>query len=144
MNTDAAAADVNYLNNGRTIRSWLLTTDHKRIALLYLGSIILFFFVGGFFALMMRLELLSPDGDLVQADTYNKLFTMHGIVMIFFFLIPSIPAVLGNFLIPMMIGARDLAFPKLNLLSWYVFILGGSISIYVLAAGGLEIGRAHV
>ncbi|HTY00729.1 MAG TPA: cytochrome c oxidase subunit I [Bacteroidota bacterium] len=140
MNTDAAAADVNYLNNGRTIRSWLLTTDHKRIALLYLGSIILFFFVGGFFALMMRLELLSPDGDLVQADTYNKLFTMHGIVMIFFFLIPSIPAVLGNFLIPMMIGARDLAFPKLNLLSWYVFILGGSISIYVLAAGGLDTG----
>ena len=140
MNTAAAAADVNYLNNGRTIRSWLLTTDHKRIALLYLGSIILFFFVGGFFALMMRLELLSPDGDLVQADTYNKLFTMHGIVMIFFFLIPSIPAVLGNFLIPMMIGARDLAFPKLNLLSWYVFILGGSISIYVLAAGGLDTG----
>ena len=140
MNTDAAAADVNYLNNGRTIRSWLLTTDHKRIALLYLGSIILFFLVGGFFALMMRLELLSPDGDLVQADTYNKLFTMHGIVMIFFFLIPSIPAVLGNFLIPMMIGARDLAFPKLNLLSWYVFILGGSISIYVLAAGGLDTG----
>ncbi len=140
MSTEATAADVNYLNNGRTIRSWLLTTDHKRIGLLYLGTITIFFFVGGFFALMMRLELLNPAGDLVQADTYNKLFTMHGVVMIFFFLIPSIPAVLGNFLIPMMIGARDLAFPKLNLLSWYVFVVGGLFSIYVLAAGGLDTG----
>ncbi len=140
MSTTAASSELNYLNNGRTIRSWLLTTDHKRIALLYLFSIILFFFVGGFFAVMMRLELLVPQGDLVQADTYNKLFTMHGIVMIFFFLIPSIPAVLGNFLIPMMVGARDLAFPRLNLLSWYVFIVGGIMGIYVMASGGLDTG----
>ena len=93
--------------------SWLLTTDHKRIALLYLISITFFFFIGGFFALLIRLELLTPAGDLVQADTYNKLFTMHGMVMVFFFLIPSIPAVLGNFLVPLMIGARDLAFPRI-------------------------------
>ncbi len=107
----------NYLNAGYGIRSWLLTRDHKRIALLYLASITFFFFLGGVFALLIRLELLTPAGDLVQSETYNKLFTMHGVVMIFFFLIPSIPAVLGNFLIPMMIGARDLAFPRLNLLS---------------------------
>src|ERR671925_62530 len=114
-----------YLNADYGIRSWLLTTDHKRIALLYLMSITFFFFIGGFFALLIRLELLTPAGDLVMADTYNKLFSMHGQVMIFFFLIPSIPAVLGNFLVPLMIGAKDLAFPRLNLASWYVYILGG-------------------
>jgi cytochrome c oxidase subunit 1 len=95
----------NYLNASWGWRSWLLTRDHKRIALLYLISITLFFIVGGFFALLIRLELLTPAGDLVQAETYNKLFTMHGLIMIFFFLIPSIPSVLGNFLIPLMIGA---------------------------------------
>ncbi|MCL5742509.1 MAG: cbb3-type cytochrome c oxidase subunit I, partial [Acidobacteria bacterium] len=103
----------NYLNAGYTMRSWLLTTDHKRIAILYLVSITLLFFVGGFFALLIRLNLLTPEGLLVSAETYNKLFTMHGLIMIFFFLIPSIPAVLGNFLLPMMIGARDVAFPRL-------------------------------
>ena len=96
-----------YLNQEYGIRSWLLTTDHKRIALLYLVAITFFFFIGGFLALLIRLELLTPAGDLVQADTYNKLFTMHGQIMIFFFLIPSIPAVLGNFLVPLMIGAKD-------------------------------------
>ena len=116
-----------YLNVNYGIRSWLLTTDHKRIALLYLASLTLFFFLGGAFAVLMRLELLTPQGDLVQSETYNKLFTMHGIIMIFFFLIPSIPAVLGNFLVPMMIGARDLAFPRLNLLSWYIYTVGGAV-----------------
>ena len=106
-----------YLNVDYGVKSWLLTTDHKRIALLYLASITLFFFVGGFFAVLIRLELLTPQGDLFQAETYNKLFTMHGVMMIFFFLIPSVPAVLGNFLVPMMIGARDLTFPRINLLS---------------------------
>src|SRR5579864_8905057 len=114
-----------YLNAEYGFRSWLLTTDHKRIALLYLITITFFFFVGGFFALLIRLELLTPQGDLVQADAYNKLFTMHGQVMVFFFLIPSVPAVLGNFLIPIMIGAKDLAFPRINLLSWYLYIIGG-------------------
>ena len=114
----------NYLNQEYGVRSWLLTTDHKRIGLLYLMSITFFFFIGGFFALLIRLELLTPAGDLVLADTYNKLFTMHGQVMVFFFLVPSIPAVLGNFLVPIMIGAKDLAFPRINLLSWYVYMVG--------------------
>src|SRR5437867_11769474 len=122
----------NYLNKEYGVGSWLLTTDHKRIALLYLMSITFFFFVGGFFALLIRLELLTPQGDLVQADTYNKLFTMHGMIMVFFFLIPSIPAVLGNFLIPPMIGAKDLAFPRVNLLSWYLFIAAGLLMLYTI------------
>src|SRR2546426_4442192 len=104
-----------YLNATYGLKSWLLTTDHKRIALLYLGSVTVFFFIGGLFATMIRIHLLTPSGYLVSAETYNKLFTMHGVAMIFFFLIPSIPAVLGNFLIPIMIGAKDLAFPKINL-----------------------------
>src|SRR5262252_8298843 len=108
------------------IRSWLLTTDHKRIALLYLISVTFFFFIGGVFATMIRIHLLTPTGALVTPETYNKLFTMHGVAMIFFFLIPSIPAVLGNFLIPPMIGAKDLAFPKINLLSWYIYLIGGA------------------
>src|SRR6266566_5028730 len=114
------------ISAGGHIRSWLLTTDHKRIALLYLISVTVFFFIGGVFATMIRIHLLTPDGVLVTPETYNKLFTMHGVAMIFFFLIPSIPAVLGNFLIPMMIGAKDLAFPKINLLSWYIYLIGGS------------------
>src|SRR5437764_8642675 len=114
----------NYLNKEYGIKSWLLTTDHKRIALLYLLSITFFFFIGGFFALLIRLELLTPAGDLLQADTYNKMFTMHGQVMVFFFLIPAVPAVLGNFLIPIMIGAKDLAFPRINLFSWSLLMAG--------------------
>src|SRR6516225_2462936 len=135
-----AAPTLNYLNNGHGLKSWLPTKDHKRIALLYLFSITAFFFLGGFFALMIRLELLTPASDFVQPDTYNKLFTMHGIVMVFFFLIPSIPAVLGNFLMPIMIGAKDLAFPKINLLSWYVYLVGGSFVLYSFATGGLDTG----
>jgi len=118
-----------YLNAGYGWKSWLFTRDHKRIALLFLTGITFYFFLGGAFATMIRLELLTPQGDLFQAETYNKLFSMHGIVMIFFFLIPSIPAVLGNFLLPLMLGARDLAFSRLNLLSWYLFMIGG---IFVL------------
>jgi cytochrome c oxidase subunit I len=131
---------VNYLNATYGIRSWLLTRDHKRIALLYLGSITFFFFLGGFFALLIRLELLTPAGDLVQSETYNKLFTMHGVIMVFFFLIPSIPAVLGNFLIPLMIGAKDLAFPRLNLLSWYIYVVGGCFTLWALVHGGVDTG----
>jgi cytochrome c oxidase subunit 1 len=130
----------NYLNANYGVRSWLLTTDHKRIALLYLASITFFFFVGGFFALMIRLELLTPAGDLVMADTYNKLFTMHGQIMVFFFLIPSIPATLGNFLVPMMIGAKDLAFPRINLISWYLYIIGGTLMMHCVLTGGVDTG----
>jgi cytochrome c oxidase subunit 1 len=130
----------NYLNANYGIKSWLLTTDHKRIALLYLASVTAFFFLGGFFAMLIRLELLTPAGDLMQSDTYNKVFTMHGIIMVFFFLIPSIPAVLGNFLVPLMIGAKDLAFPKINLLSWYIYMIGGSITLYGIIMGGVDTG----
>jgi cytochrome c oxidase subunit 1 len=130
----------NYINTDYSWKSWLLTRDHKRIAILYLISISFFFFVGGFFAVLMRLELLTPEGDLVQAETYNKLFTMHGLILVFFFLIPGIPAILGNFLVPMMIGAKDLAFPKINLLSWYIFVVGGLFTMYAVAAGGVDTG----
>jgi cytochrome c oxidase subunit 1 len=129
-----------YLNSSYGIKSWLLTIDHKRIALLYLIGVTVFFFIGGFFAMLVRLELLTPAGDLLQSDTYNRVFTMHGVVMVFFFLIPAIPAVLGNFLVPLMIGAKDLAFPRINLLSWYIFMLGGTISLYAMITGGVDTG----
>src|SRR5438876_8554312 len=108
MNAVETERREHYLNVNYGLKSWLLTTDHKRIAWLYLVSVTFFFFIGGLFATLIRLELLTPQGDLVQAETYNKFFTMHGVTMIFFFLIPSIPAVLGNFLIPIMIGIRKL------------------------------------
>jgi cytochrome c oxidase subunit 1 len=133
-------AHTNYINADYGIWSWLLTKDHKRIALLYLASITVFFMLGGVYATAIRLELLTPAGDLVQPQTYNKLFTQHGIIMIFFFLIPSIPAVLGNFLVPLMIGAKDLAFPKINLLSWYLYMAGAIITIWALLNGGIDTG----
>ncbi|HYK21323.1 MAG TPA: cbb3-type cytochrome c oxidase subunit I [Pyrinomonadaceae bacterium] len=135
-----APSRINYLNSEYGLKSWLLTRDHKRIALLYLGSISFFFIVGGIYAMLIRLELLTPQGDLLQSTTYNKVFTQHGIVMVFFFLIPSIPATLGNFLVPLMIGAKDLAFPRLNLLSWYIYMLGGLITVYALLVGGVDTG----
>src|SRR4029450_10372248 len=114
-----------YLNDGYGIRSWLLTRDHKRIALLYLAGVTFFFFIGGAFAVLMRLDLATPAGDRVSGDIYYRLVHMTGMVMVFFFLMPAIPATLGNFLVPLMIGAKDLAFPKLNLASWYIYICGG-------------------
>jgi cytochrome c oxidase subunit 1 len=129
-----------YLNAGYGIRSWLLTKDHKRIAILYLVSVNVFFALGGFMAVLIRLELATPQGDLFQPDVYNRLFTMHGIMMIFFFLIPGIPAILGNFLIPIMVGAKDLAFPRLNLLSWYIFNFGGAFVFWSLLHGGVDTG----
>jgi len=140
MTTAAVEQRETYLNASYGIKSWLLTRDHKRIALLYLATITLFFFIGGVFATLIRLELLTPRGNLVSSDTYNKLFTMHGVVMVFFFLIPSIPATLGNFFLPMMIGARDLAFPRLNLLSWYLLVIGGLFAIFAMVAGGVDTG----
>jgi len=129
-----------YLNAGYGLKSWLLTRDHKRIGLLYLFTITLFFFIGGAFATLIRMELMTPQGGLVSSETYNKLFTMHGVAMIFFFLIPSIPATLGNFFLPMMIGARDLAFPRINLLSWYLLVVGGLFALFAMLAGGVDTG----
>jgi len=131
---------VHYLNVNHGVRSWLLTLDHKRIALLYLISVTFFFFIGGMMAVFIRLELATPPGDLVEPDTYNRLFTAHGVIMIFLFLIPSIPAILGNFLVPIMIGAKDLAFPKLNLGSWYVYNLGALFMTVALLKGGADTG----
>jgi len=131
---------VNYLNNGSSISSWLLTTDHKRIAMLYLVSVTIFFIIGGFAASLIRMELVSPRGVLLENDTYNKIFSLHGIVMVFFFLVPVVPATLGNFVLPMMVGARDLAFPRLNLLSWYVYIAGGLCGVIAILLGGVDTG----
>jgi cytochrome c oxidase subunit 1 len=129
-----------YLDEPHGVKAWLLTKDHKRIAMLYLVSITVFFAIGGLFATGVRVELLTPAGDFVTPDTYNKLFTLHGVIMIFFFLIPSVPATLGNFLIPIMCGTKDLAFPRINLLSWYLYIIGGTLGIAVVALGGLDTG----
>jgi cytochrome c oxidase subunit 1 len=129
-----------YLGAPYGLAAWLLTKDHKRIAILYLISITIFFAVGGMFAAGIRLELTTPQGDLWSPDMYNKLFTLHGVVMIFFFLIPSIPAVLGNFMLPIMIGAKDLAFPRINLLSWYIYVAGAIITLAAVFAGGLDTG----
>jgi cytochrome c oxidase subunit 1 len=133
-------APKNYINAEYGLKSWLLTGDHKRIAVLYMISITFFFLLGGIFASLIRLELATPAADLVESNTYNKLFTMHGIIMVFLFLVPSIPATLGNFLIPPMIGAKDLAFPRINLLSWYLYVIGGLMTIYVLVTGGVDTG----
>ena len=130
----------NYLNEEYGILSWLLTIDHKRIGLLYLVSTTLMFMIGGAFAVLMRLELLTPRGDFLTSDNYNRFFTMHGVVMIFFFLLPSIPAVLGNFILPLQLGAKDLAFPKLNLLSWYLYMFGAIFTFYTVVSGGVDTG----
>src|ERR1700692_1311866 len=131
---------MNFLSKEKGLLSWLLTGDQKRIAMLYLISITFFFFIGGALAGLIRLELLTPQSDLMATDTYNKVFTMHGIVMIFLFLVPSVPATLGNFFIPMMIGAKDLALPKINLLSWYLYVVGGILVLYTMMTGGVDTG----
>jgi cytochrome c oxidase subunit 1 len=130
----------NYLTGATTVRSWLLSTDHKRIALLYAAAVTFFFFIGGLAAALMRWHLVLPTGALVEHDTYNRLFTIHGVIMVWFFLVPAAPTVLGNFVLPLMIGARDLAFPRLNLASWYMFMIGGALACWALFWGGLETG----
>ncbi len=139
-NDTVMSDERNYLTEGFTLASWLTTTDHKRIAWLYMIAITVFFFVGGVAATFIRLELATPQADLVTHDTYNKLFTAHGVIMVWLFLIPSIPAVMGNFLMPLMIGARDLAFPRLNLMSWYVYVSGGLFTMLALLKGGVDTG----
>ena len=129
-----------YLDEGHTIMSWLTTTDHKRIAILYALSITFFFFLGGIAIAFVRLELMSPSGLFLSSDAYNRLFTLHGIIMVWFFLVPSIPATMGNFLLPLMIGASDVAFPRLNLLSWYLYVIAAAFTIYVSITGGVDTG----
>jgi len=129
-----------YLGGDTRLRAWLTSHDHKRIGILYALAITTFFFIGGAAAVLIRLQLATPTGNLVTAETYNKAFTLHGVIMVWFFLIPSIPATLGNFLLPLMIGARDLAFPRLNLWSWYVYVIGGCFTIATMIAGGVDTG----
>ena len=140
MSETIEALPRSYVTEDGTLSSWLLTTDHKRIALLYFASITAFFFLGGSAAALMRLHLVSPGGAIVSHETYNRLFTMHGVVMVWFFLVPAVPVTLGNFFVPLVLGARDLAFPKLNLLSWYLFMSGGLVVLWSLFWGGLDTG----
>ena len=140
MASEATFPKDSYLSGGWDLKSWLLTRDHKRIGLLYLLTISAMFVLGGIYAGLIRWNLLVPNGTHMSADEYNKTFTAHGVIMVFFFLIPSIPAVFGNFLLPIMIGAKDMAFPKINLLSWYVYVLGAALTLYALFSGGLETG----
>ncbi|HJU07055.1 MAG TPA: cytochrome c oxidase subunit I [Rhodanobacteraceae bacterium] len=133
-------APPNFLNQETGLWSWLTTHDHKRIGILYAIGITFFFFLGGAAATLIRLHLVTPNGAVLDTETYNKAFTFHGVVMVWFFLIPSIPATLGNFLLPLMIGARDVAFPKLNLASWYLYVIGGLFTICALLMGGVDTG----
>jgi cytochrome c oxidase subunit 1 len=135
------ARPTNYVDADYSVKSWLLTTDHKRIGILYLIGVTLFFFIGGAAATILRLELMTPAGDVMHSpDAYNRAFTMHGVIMIFFFLVPAIPGVLGNFLLPIVIGAKDMAFPRLNLASWYIYMIGGLMGGWILLFGGVDTG----
>ncbi len=131
---------ANYLTAGHTLMSWLTTTDHKRIGILYAITITIFFFIGGLAIGLVRLELMNPNGMIFTDEGYNRLFSLHGVIMVWFFLVPSIPATFGNFLVPLMIGAHDVAFPRLNLLSWYIFLFGAAFTCYVIVAGGVDTG----
>ncbi len=132
--------ETHFLNHDKSLKSWLLTVDHKRIGLMYLASVIFFFFVGGVLALALRLELWEPARNFMDADTYNRIFTLHGAVMIFLFIIPSIPAALGNIFLPVMLGAKDVAFPRLNLASFYIYVGGALFTLYSMAHGGIDTG----
>jgi cytochrome c oxidase subunit 1 len=136
----AAPRAPSYLVDGTTVMSWLNTRDHKRIGVMFLATVLFFFFLGGIFALALRMKLLEPGPFLIDALSYNRLFTLHGIVMIFLFLIPSIPSAFGNFLLPLMLGARDVAFPRLNLASFYIFLAGAALAIWGMVHGGADTG----
>ncbi len=144
MSTHAAAAaphgGADYLSAGGGLRGWLTTLDHKRIGVLYLISILSSFLLGGVFALLIRTELLTPGRTIMDADTYNQIFTLHGAVMIFLFIIPGIPAALGNFALPLMLGAKDVAFPRLNLASWYFWVAGALCLLASLLLGAADTG----
>ena len=128
----------NYLKAGRGVWSWMTTLDHKRIGVMYLVAVILAFFMGGMFALLIRLELLTPGRTIMGAATYNRVFTLHGAIMVFLFIIPSIPAALGNFILPIMLGAKDVAFPRLNLMSFYIYVVGAVFCLFSIVSGAVD------
>jgi len=131
---------ANYLKASRGIGSWLVTYDHKRIGLMYLTMVSLAFFLGGIFALLVRLELFTRGKTIVDAETYNRFFTLHGAIMVFLFIIPSVPAALGNFFLPIMIGAKDVAFPRVNLLSYYIYLAGAALALVSIIMGSVDTG----
>lgn len=131
----SVSTNLSFFEAKKGIFSWIFSVDHKRIALLYLYSLITFFLVGVTLGLLMRFELLNPGKDLVEAKTYNQIFTLHGVIMIFLFIIPSIPAVFGNFFLPIMLGTDDVSFPRLNLLSWWVYVVGALMALSTLVFG---------
>ncbi|MBC61201.1 MAG: cytochrome c oxidase subunit I [Zetaproteobacteria bacterium] len=135
-----SAAETNYLNHQKGWKSWLITLDHKRIGLLYLASTLVFFLMGGVFALILRTELWSPNKIFLTADKYNQAFTYHGTIMVFMVILPLIPSALGNILLPMQLGTKDVAFPRLNLLSYYVYMLGAILALLTLFFSGLDTG----
>ncbi len=132
--------EANYLTHGSGLRSWLLTRDHKRIAILYMIGIMTSFLLGGIAAVLVRTQLLVPNGTLMTPDAYNRMFTLHGAVMIFLFVIPGAPAIFGNFVLPIMLGAKDVAFPRLNLLSWYLYVTGALLALLSIVLGGVDTG----
>jgi cytochrome c oxidase subunit 1 len=132
--------NVSYLDVKKGIMSWLITLDHKRIGIMYLVSVMTFFLFGGVMALLVRLELFTPGRTIMDPDTYNRVFTLHGVVMVFLFIIPAVPAALGNFVLPMMLGAKDVAFPRLNLLSYYIYVLGACFAVFSLVNGAVDTG----
>jgi len=136
----SAAHSKNYLTDGTTIRSWLLTKDHKRIGLMFLALTLIAFLLGGIFAMLIRIELLTPGPTIMDALTYNRLFTLHGVVMIFLFMIPAIPSAFGNFFLPIMLGAKDVAFPRLNLATIYIYLVGASLALWGMIHGGADTG----
>jgi len=131
---------IHYLNEHRGWRSWVFTLDHKRIGVMYLWSVLLAFFLGGVFAMLVRLELLTPGKTIIDPDTYNRAFTLHGAIMIFLFIIPAIPASLGNFALPLMLGAKDVAFPRLNLASYWIYVAGALMALAAIVFGGVDTG----
>src|SRR6478752_10425236 len=137
---DPPSTGENYLNCETTVWSWLGTRDHKRIGVMFLAAVTIALFLGGFFALLVRIELLTPDRTIMSPLAYNRLFTLHGIVMIFLFMIPAIPSGFGNFVLPIMLGAKDVAFPKLNLASFYVYLAGAGIALWGMIHGGTDTG----
>ncbi len=138
--TLAPAAEDNYITHSRGLLSWIVTLDHKRIGVMYIVAVLLSFLLGGIFALLLRTELLTPGRTFVDAETYNQFFTLHGAIMVFLVIIPSIPAALGNFVLPIMLGAKDVAFPRLNLFSFYLWLLGAGCTLLSLAMGGFDTG----
>src|SRR6476469_9421027 len=141
----AVTPQTNYLNAQKGLWSWMTTVDHKRIGVMYLVMIMTSFFLGGMFALLIRLALMNPKhtvfGKVIfDAETYNRVFTLHGAIMVFLFIIPSIPAALGNFVLPLMLGAKDVAFPRLNLASFYIYMTGAGLALWGMINGGLDTG----